>query len=174
MGKQIRFIKENDLFNWKVGDIVEVSLIDNIAWVPAIYKVDGRRNRNMVDAKYMVEKGYAEWVEEPKEKTLAEQVDDLVDRYIIGYYTDHIAEEELARRVYEYVVGKMNGGWKPNWEDPAEFKYHLCYNSELGWYTTFTKSNMSVGVKYIKSPEIRNALIASKKLRPYLDMLRNL
>jgi hypothetical protein len=50
--KQIRMIKGNDLFDWKVGDVFEAPEIDGIAWVSAQYKStkSGNHHRNMIEA----------------------------------------------------------------------------------------------------------------------------
>lgn len=59
MSKKIRFIKENDLFDWKVGDEATIDDDGSICWLP-----DDRFIKPWIPVDNLINKGYAEWVEE--------------------------------------------------------------------------------------------------------------
>ena len=152
--RKIKFIKENDLFDWEVGDI---------------RKVEGKyitEQTNMLISKdtnlhadHLVETGYAEWIQETPD--LVEKVNQLICGRIIGKAQYTSKYKCLA--LYDDIVKGMA-------EYGEGLKTFILVPRDSGAITFFARAN-DYHVMDRTCRNICEAMLESKKFRPYLNKL---
>jgi len=181
--KKIRFIKENDLFDWRVGDILAER--ENGDWPDQVeigYRSIGGYaftfDTVIIPTNYLIKKGYAKEVKEPN---LIDKVDEIVDEWVIEsggeFYrinkeVNHgAASEDFNKyqciKLYDHIVEELNEGWE--WEHGAK-GWEINHRSKITYYVEY-QAVFNPITKYAKSNEICQAMIDSKVFRPYLNKI---
>ena len=156
---KIEFIKENELFAWKVGDkrIIKGDYID----VRTTIAVNNNSFINIA-VKGLTNLGY---IKEVKEPSLVERVDFLVEKFTgkgTAYSWDVVGSKYRAIAMYDHIVEELNEGEKP---DSGFFIDFIRKSQTPRIYKQISCSNI---VKEAKTTGICQAMIDSKVFRPYL------
>ena len=169
--KKIRFIKENDLFDWEVGEVREVR--GKYVTEPMNMLI---AKATPIHAEFLVETGYAEWVED----SLVDQVDKLTEDFKKENGMYHCnkncqfedCDKYIAMKMYDAIVKELNGDWKPIWKDGVNQdqnnKWVVSYRD---YFEVVIESLYREALHPAKSEEICQAMIDSKKMRPYLNKI---
>jgi hypothetical protein len=140
MGRKIRMIKENDLYDWEVGDIAFVNEDNEVSWYE-----DGEY-RQWLPVGNLIRRGYAEWVEDEKDwdKFIDEKKAEFVESWDFGTIT---VDSDKRTQNFDY----LDEGDLEVWQQIMMYEYVLQeYADRVNKGEAFAESGCWHGVKYLK------------------------
>lgn len=185
MSKKIKFIKENDLFSWKVGDELETTSPPGDYVELGVKRMVGFLDVDKVNimASILINKGYAEYVED---KTLLEQVEEVAEKWLVKYISDDESlklyfghrpfyfykyekfDKYEAMKLIEYIRDELDK--EEDKGDPLYYTFYYCKESKKIDRTFNGKHKSYLDIEF-NDHTLVDAIIDSEKLRPYLKLM---
>lgn len=189
--RKLKFVKESDLFDWKVDEEIEIVTDKKNRLCKFSTKILQRgmtifperthSGRALIAvAQEIVKAGYAVWLDDEEEKPLVEQVDALVGNYagdiiLQSKRFPHTFNKYECIKIYDHIVKELNGDWVPDWNNLEQERFYIMqYNNPRHMNHKSLKTVYAQGqfTEYpAKSEEICQAILDSKKMRPYLNKI---
>lgn len=123
--------------------------------------------------KQLVEEGFAEEIKDDIDMEKIRKYNSIYFPALGNSITQIEAEWFTAYRIVKAVMDKLNGDWKPNWEDENTEKYTILYNYDVKSF----KTDYNYYRKYLILPSCKDEETAEKVIslcEPELKVLFNI